>query len=123
MSGKTVVNIELKRELFENLPSITVCLPQIVLFESLAKYREEYQKDYEYFNEMLSEKYLSNSSLYNEIKSNLTIIYLKGIRSVAEFMSNEDFFHFVIDNLSLPYDNRVLSVHIHGNLQGQYLKN
>ena len=62
MSGKTVVNIEVNRELYENLPAITLCLPQIFLLEKLAKYDQEYQNYYYNYDEMLSEENISNST-------------------------------------------------------------
>ena len=120
LSGKTVVNIELKREIYENLPAITLCLPQIVSLEALAKYNPDYQRDYNISNEMLSQKYLMNTTLYNEIKPNLTKIYRGLFMSLFKFISNEDFFQIVIDNLSLPYDVEVLSVEVRGKLQGKY---
>ena len=117
-SGKTVVNIDVKRELYENLPAITVCLPQIVSFEALANYSQEYREDYEFVKEWLSEKYLCNPTLYKEIDSKLTTLFINAHKSLLNFMPNENFFQLIIDNLSLPYDEQYLSVEINGNLQG-----
>ena len=66
MSGKTVVNIEVKREVYENLPAISVCLPQTIFLKDLAKHRPEYQKDYEISRIFMRRKFLSNSTLLNK---------------------------------------------------------
>ena len=37
-SGKTVVNIEIKRQSYESLPAITLCYPQIVSIKLIKNY-------------------------------------------------------------------------------------
>ena len=118
ISGKTVVNIEVKREIYENLPAITICLPQIVLIEALANYNQDYQIDYENYNVMLSKKYFSNLTLYNKIKQNLTDVFSKGILFLLNNMNHKEFFD-IIENISLPYDQQYLNLNIDGNLQGK----
>ena len=60
MSGKTVVNIEVKREVYENLPAITLCLPLIVLLEKFVNSNPEHKQDYHNYNQMLNIENIEN---------------------------------------------------------------
>ena len=52
MSGNTVVNVVVKQEVYENLPAFTFCFPQILSFESVANYDEDYKQYYEDYKKM-----------------------------------------------------------------------
>ena len=47
MSGKSVVNIEVKREMYSHLPAITICYPEMVSMELAADYSDVYRHYYE----------------------------------------------------------------------------
>ena len=102
MSGKTVVNIEVKRELYENLPAITLCLPQIVSMERHAKFNPQFQQDYHNYHKTMSKENLLNASKYNDIKPELTEIYWNAYNSVGLYYTYDDFLDLVINNISLP---------------------
>ena len=112
----------MKQEIYENLPAITICLPQIVSLEKLAKFDQEYQNYHDYYNEMLQLEYLLNSTKYNEIKPKLTDIYWDTYNYLGLYINNTDYFDLVINNISLPYDEEHISVVIEGNLPGEFLE-
>ena len=119
MSGKFVVNIEVRRELYENLPAITVCLPQIISLERLGNFNQKYYQDYLDYNEMLSQENILNFTKYNENKQNLTNIYWKVHELFGHYSKYKNFFEVIIDNISLPYDEELIFVIIEGNLLGK----
>src|ERR1700761_614445 len=74
LSGKTVVNIEVRRESRANLPAITVCFPGIASMERAANYSQEYHGDFQRYKDIL-ELIKRNESLYDIYKSNMNILY------------------------------------------------
>ena len=122
MNGKTVDNIEVKRELYENLPAITLCLSQIISMEKLANFDQEYQQDFLDNNEILSTKYFINSNEYYKIMPKLNEIYGKAYYYFRLHFNNRDFLNIIIDNISLPYDKPYMTVKIEGNFHGKFSK-
>ena len=116
-SDKTVVNIEIKRELYDNFPAITLCFPGLVSFESIANYDQQYQQDYEYYQQLMKTYYV-NSSLYDESNINITFAYVKAYSIINKILYEPNFLHLVIDNLSIPYSQNNLLMSIEGTLPG-----
>ena len=119
LTGKTVVNIEVKRELYENLPAITFCIPSILSIESVAKYDQQYQTNYEFYQKLIK-LYNINSTLYAKRKNNITDAYLKIDQIYNKIFYEPNFLDIVIDNLSIPYAQDRLRLTIFGTLPGIY---
>ena len=49
LQGKTVVNIEIERQINTTLPAITICYPYSISFEKIGQLNEVYQERYEAF--------------------------------------------------------------------------
>ena len=115
--NKTVVNIEVKRELYENLPAITVCFRSILSFELVAKYDQQYQQNYEYYQQLIKTYYVS-STLYDQNKKNITTVYQKLNLVFQKYLYESNFLDIVIDNLSIPYSPDFMVLRIEGTLPG-----
>ena len=117
--NKTVVNIEVKRELYENLPAITFCFPSILSIESVAKYDQQYQQNYEFYQKQIK-SYHINSTLYDKSKNNITYAYRIIDQIYNKILYEPNFLDIVIDNLSIPYAQDRLGLTIDGTLPGIY---
>ena len=118
-SGKTVVNIEVKRELYDNLAAITVCFPSILSMESVGTYDKQYLENYEYYQKLIN-KYYKNSTIYYEIESDIKMAYKKVDLILEQILYEPDFLTMVIDNLSIPFSKDSQVLIIHGTLPGKY---
>ena len=117
--NKTVVNIEVKRELYENLPAITFCIPSILSIESVANYDQQYQQNYEFYQKQIK-PYHVNSTLYDKSKNNITYAYRIIDQIYNKILYEPNFLDIVIDNLSIPYAQDRLGLTIDGTLPGIY---
>ena len=100
MSGKSVVNIEVKREVLSNLPAITICYPEMVSMESAANYSDLYRHYYEKYKEVI--KLVKwNRTLYDIHKENMTKIHFDFINNFAFHI--QQYMKIVINNVSLPF--------------------
>ena len=115
--NKTVVNIEVKRELYENLPAITVCIPRIVSIELVANYDQQYQQYYTYYQQLIK-PYSENSTLYEKNENNITITFHNARQILNHILYEPNFLDIVIDNLSIPYAQDRLGLTIDGTLPG-----
>ena len=100
MSGKSVVNIEVKREVDSNLPAITICYPQMISMELAANYSNLYRHYYKKYKELI-ELVDSNTTKYNMYKENMTKFHSDFIRNFR--LNIEEYMKIVVNNLSLPF--------------------
>ena len=104
MSGKSVVNIEVKREMYSHLPAITICYPEMVSMESGANYSDLYLHYYEKYKELI-EITKRNSTIYDiySYKENINKIYYQFINNFLLRMNYDEYMKIVINNVSLPF--------------------
>ena len=117
MSGKSVVNIEVKRELYANLPAITICYPEIVSMELAANYSDIYRHYYEKYKQIF-ELAKTNSKLYGLFEKNMTSLF-KGFKSRLNNEEMDQLFRIVTNNISLPYkqgNNSFINISMKGGL-------
>ena len=115
--NKTVVNIEVKRELYENLPAITVCFPRILSIQSIAKYDQQHQENYEHYQQLMKTYYV-NSTLYDKSKNNINSAYDKTNQIINQILYEPNFINLVMDNLSIPYSQDHQGMIIDGTFPG-----
>ena len=97
LSGKSVVNVEVKRELYPSLPAITLCYPEMVSMELAANYSDLYRHYYERYKDII---YIidENKTRYDMFEENITNLYNAFIKQLQPNMIKT-----VFNNLSLPY--------------------
>ena len=134
LSGKTVVNVEVKKEINDNFPAFTVCFPLLFSLEGFANYFNDNKQQYEIYERMIQEiEQVRNDeireNLYEKYKSNLTSIY----QEIDDFhklskLRIHNIYDVIIDNLSIPYINNIrhaiktsISVKAMGNLPGKLI--
>ena len=81
MSGKTVVNLKLKRIEQVHLPAITICFPRGISLEKAARFREDLSQVFKNYTDairVISDKLrpLNNSERF-ELEANITQMYYK----------------------------------------------
>ena len=109
LSGKTVANVEVKKEINDNFPSFTVCFPLIFSLEAFANYFYDFKQQYEIYERMIEEieevhLVEIKENVYDNYKSNLTSIYQEiGDISKIRKLRIHNYHDVIIDNLSIPY--------------------
>ena len=135
LTGKTVVNVKVKKEIYDNFPAFTICFPRIFSLEAFAKHFEDYKQDYEIYKNMVDEiEYYDDTDeakekeeRYEHYQSNLSSIYRKtDLIYENKTLRNNNLYDFIIDNLSIPHIynrpegiSKSISVTVHGNLKGK----
>ena len=119
MFGKTVVNIEVKRQLYDNFPAITVCFKNMLSFESLANYSTKYLQYYYEYEEIVKIIEI-NKNLYQPYMSNLTFHYQKTLQFFHSIPNNSDVIDIFIDKLTIPYQIKYFQLIIDGTFRGKY---
>ena len=104
MSGKSVVNIEVKREINANLPAITICYPEIFSMEMIANFNQTYRDNYEKYKEMIDIS-IWNRTLYDKYKDNMTRLYSKFQYQNYLYQENYTFIKAIMNNMSLTFKN------------------
>ncbi len=66
LSGKTVVNLEVKRIEHDHLPGITICLPEAISMERVQKYFPKYADSYQEYLKAYNQ-YVMDVGNYNKI--------------------------------------------------------
>ena len=120
LSGKTVVNVEVKKEINDNFPAFTICFPFAYSMQSLDNYHEDYEQDYQAYNSMAKEildideqKYFQyKQDIYEYYQSNLTLIYNNVFRISSKKLYDKNYLYSIIDNMSIPY---IYTKHINNN--------
>ena len=103
MSGKSVVSIEVKREIHSHLPGITVCYPRMLSMEMVLNYREDFQI---YINrtQELMKKAIKDRRLHEDLFRYLDNVYGDLEMKLQQLIFTQPkFVNVVIDNLSLPF--------------------
>ena len=101
MSGKSVVNIEVKREINANLPAITICYPEIISMESAANESDILRDLYLKYEQMIDNSKWNNT-LYETYKEKMTNLYW-GFKQHIPFKTYDEYIKKVMTNMSLPF--------------------
>ena len=127
LSGKTVVNMEVKREVYDNLPAFTFCFPYILSLEAIAKLDDESKRNYEEYSKIIKEIQANITymdTLYEHYKSQIESIYSGSFNIYHKYLFKPEFADILINNWSLPfkYNGNVASqmVSLIGTLHGKY---
>ena len=102
LSGKTVVNVEVKREVYENLPAFTFCFPHILSLEAIAEFDDESKRNYEEYSKIIKE-IKANYTLYEHYKMKMNLIYSGSNNIYHKFLFKPEFADILINNWSLPF--------------------
>ena len=111
LSGKTVVNVEVKNVIDDNFPAFTICFPTIYSIESMGKYSPDYKQDYESYKSMAKEiqdideqtSFQYKQEMYQNYKLNLTSIYNNVFKISTSKLYDKNYIYVIIDNISIPY--------------------
>ena len=136
MSGKSVVNIKLMREIYSNLPAITLCYPKLISMEMAANYSDIY-RDYYYKYKNIIELIGENSTMYDLHKDNMTMLHQMFHQQIF-YISPFELFKVLFNNLSLSYkydyfnlffendtfyykriEKSIINIGLKGNIYGQ----
>ena len=103
-SGNTVVNVEVKREVYENLPAFTFCFPYILSLESTVNFDDSYDRK-QYYEEYwkIIKEIKTNDTLHGHYKFKMNFIYSQSDTIYHKYFYKPEFADFVMNNLSLPY--------------------
>ena len=101
LSGKSVVNVEVKRELYPSLPAITLCYPEMVSMELAANYSDIYRHYYERYKDII-DMIDENRTKYEMFEENITKLYKAFVKRLQR-EDQPEMIKTIFNNLSLPY--------------------
>ena len=101
LSGKSVVNIEVRHEINANLPAITICYPEMISMQMAANYSDTYRGNFEIYKNLIK-VVKNNATKYEELKNNMTNLH-QAFKDRFYSIENIDNYLDKFFKMSLPF--------------------
>ena len=102
--GKTMVNVRIGRIYNETLPAITICYPELISFEKVTKFNEEWQDHYKSYISLIKKL---NSSLLSKDDQLMLEFHHKYYRNITKNFA----YDYTLNDLTM-FDNLSIKLNL-----------